>query len=264
VAVADAALVAALGGYARALFLEGELDAAWAAALRAVEHPDAALRAPGHAFARSTLAFVAVERGRLAVARIHAEEARSLVGAIASSRSWLGANASIAVGLVQAAEGNLPEAERELASAEHFFRDEVATVHHAWLLVLLARIRCRRGRLGDAEETLRSARDTIRELADGGRVPSLAADVSREVATAHGRAARGELLDPPSTAELAVLRLLGSELSARQIGQELFLSANTIRTHTRSIYRKLDVNTRADAVARADALGLLTRSDSHM
>jgi ATP/maltotriose-dependent transcriptional regulator MalT len=57
--------------------------------------------------------------------------------------------------------------------------------------------------------------------------------------------------------EHAALRLLASDRSARQIGEELFLSLNTVRSHTRSIYRKLGVNTRADAVARADALGLL-------
>ena len=254
---ADPALVAALGGYARALYLAGDVDAAWAAALRAVEHPDAARRVPGHAFARSTLALVAAERGRLEMARNHAAVARSLVGAVGSSRSWLGANASAAIGLVHAYEGDLVEAERELASAEHFFRDEVTTVHQAWLLLLLARVRCRRGRLGDAEATLRSAREAIRELEDGGRVPWLAADVGRELAEAQSRAAVGELLDPPSPAELAVLRLLDSDLSVRQIGEELFLSANTVRTHTRSIYRKLSVNSRADAVARAGALGLV-------
>ena len=160
-------------------------------------------------------------------------------------------------GLVHAYEGDLVEAERELASAEHFFRDEVTTVHQAWLLLLLARVRCRRGRLGDAEATLQSAREAIRELEDGGRVPWLAADVGRELAEAQSRAAVGELLDPPSPAELAVLRLLDSDLSVRQIGEELFLSANTVRTHTRSIYRKLSVNSRADAVARAGALGLI-------
>jgi LuxR family maltose regulon positive regulatory protein len=261
---ADAALVAALGGYARALYLAGETDAAWASALRAVEHPDAVRRAPGHAFARSTLALVAAERGRLDTARVHADEARSLVGAVGSSRSWLGANASAAIGLICAGEGNLAEAERELASAEHFFRDEIATVHHAWLLLILARVRCRRGRLADAEATLHSARDAIRELADGGRIPSLAADVNQELAQARSRAAAGELLEPPSKAELAVLRLLDSELSVRQIAQELFLSANTVRTHTRSIYRKLSVSSRAEAVARANALGLVDRSDSPM
>ncbi len=256
-AEADPALVAALGGYARALYLAGDVDAAWAAALRAIEHPDAPRRVPGHAFARSTLALVAAERGRVETARNHAAVARSLVGAIGSSRSWLGANASAATGLVYAYEGDLGEAERELASAEHFFRDEVTTVHQAWLLLLLARVRCRRGRLGDAEATLESAREAIRELADAGRVPWLAADVARELAEAQSRAAVGELLAPPSPAELTVLRLLDTDLSVRQIGEELFLSANTVRTHKRSLYRKLGVNSRAEAVARAGVLGLI-------
>jgi LuxR family transcriptional regulator, maltose regulon positive regulatory protein len=261
---ADDALVAALGGYARALYLAGEIDQAWDAALRAVEHPDAARRAPGHAFARSTLALVAVDRGELTIARVHADEARSLVGAIGSSRSWLGANAAVAHGLVLAGEGSVAEAERELAHAERFFRDEIATVHHAWLLILLARVRCRRGRLGEAETTLQSAREAIRELADGGRVPSLAGDAAKELKQAQARADYGEMLELPSTAELAVLRLLASELSVRQIGEALFLSPNTVRSHTRSIYRKLGVNTRADAVARAEALGLLGQKESPM
>ena len=64
------------------------------------------------------------------------------------------------------------------------------------------------------------------------------------------------MLERPSEAELAVLRLLASELSARDIGAQLFLSANTVRTHTRAIYRKLGVNSRAEAVARATVLGL--------
>ena len=48
------------------------------------------------------------------------------------------------------------------------------------------------------------------------------------------------------------------------VAGELFLSPNTIRTHTRAIYRKLAVNSRADAVARADALGLLGQTQSPM
>jgi LuxR family transcriptional regulator, maltose regulon positive regulatory protein len=261
---ADDAVVAALGGYARALYLAGELDQAWDAGRRAIEHPEAARRAPGHAFARSTLSLIAVDRGDLAIAHVHADEARSLVGALGSSRSWLGANASVAHALVLAGEGSVGEAERELAHAERFFRDEIATVHHGWLLVLLARLRCRRGRLREAEATLRSAREELRELTDAGRVPSLAAEVARGLEQAQRRAARGEVLEPPSTAELAVLRLLASELSVRQIGETLFLSLNTVRSHTRSIYRKLGVNTRADAVARADALGLLGQTESPM
>jgi LuxR family transcriptional regulator, maltose regulon positive regulatory protein len=256
--------VAALGGYARALYLAGELDAAWDAALRAVEHPDVARRMPGHAFARSTLALVAVDRGRLETARLHADKAKALLGGVGSIRSWLGANASAALGAVLAAEGDYAEAEREVVNADRFFRDEVATVHHAWLMVLLARVRCARGRIDDARDTLRLALDAIGELGDCGRVPSLARDVGRELSAAGARARRGELLDPPSDAELAVLVLLAGDLSTRQIAGELFLSPNTVRTHTRAIYRKFAVNSRAEAVARAQFLGLLGRTESPM
>lgn len=261
-AEADEVYVAAFGGLARALYFAGELDEAWAAALRAVEHPAAERRPPGHAFARSTLALVAVDRERLGAARTHAEKAKSIVGRAGTTRSWIGANASAALGAVLAAEGNLAQAERELVYAEHSFRDEVATVHHAWLLVLLARVRCRRGRLGESEATLHSARDEIADLVDCGWVPSLAAEVEVELEQANSRAAGGDVLEPPSEAELAVLRLLATDLSARQIGGKLFLSPNTIRSHTRTIYRKLGVRSRAEAVARATALGLLRQTKS--
>ena len=66
---ADELLTAALAGYSRALYFAGELDEAWEAALRVLEHPDAERRAPSHAVARSTLALVAVERGLLPSAR---------------------------------------------------------------------------------------------------------------------------------------------------------------------------------------------------
>ena len=60
-----------------------------------------------------------------------------------------------------------------------------------------------------------------------------------------------------SDRELAVLRLLRTDLSQREIGEALFVSFNTVKTHVKSIYRKLDVATRTDAVARARELDLL-------
>jgi LuxR family maltose regulon positive regulatory protein len=261
---ADVALVAALAGYARALYLAGKLEEAWAAGMRAIEHPDVEHRAPAHAHARSTLALVAADRGWLGSARTHAERAKSIAGGGGFSRSWLGANASAALGVVLASEGKHAEAEHELVYAERFFRDDVATLQHAWLLVLLARVRCHRGRLDAAEATLGLAREAMNELADSGRVSSLAAEVEHEIAQATTRVGSGEILEPPSDAELAVLRLLATDLSARQIGAKLFLSANTVRSHLRAIYRKLGVNSRADAVARANALGLLEHTQSPM
>ncbi|HEU5316560.1 MAG TPA: LuxR C-terminal-related transcriptional regulator, partial [Chloroflexota bacterium] len=60
-----------------------------------------------------------------------------------------------------------------------------------------------------------------------------------------------------SPRETEVLRLLPSRLSQREIGAELYVSFNTVRTHTRVIFSKLGVSSRAEAVARARELGLL-------
>ena len=258
----DEILTGTLAAYARALFFAGDLEEASAAALRALEHPAIDDRVPSLVIARSTLALVAVERGQLASARSHAERAIAAVGRIGTTRSWLGANASVALGSTLAAGGSIAEAERELASAEHFFRDEVTTLHQAWLLVLLARVRLRRGRLHDAGATLRSAREALDGLPDAGIVPALADEVQRELETTLARARSGAVLEPPSAAELAVLQLLATDLSNREIGERLFLSPNTIKSHQRALYLKLGVHSRADAVARAAALGLLEQAES--
>ena len=65
------------------------------------------------------------------------------------------------------------------------------------------------------------------------------------------------LRDELSEAELRVARYLPSNLSAPEIAGELFVSANTVRTHMRHIYAKLDAHSRSEAVARARELGLL-------
>jgi LuxR family maltose regulon positive regulatory protein len=63
--------------------------------------------------------------------------------------------------------------------------------------------------------------------------------------------------DRLSERELQVLRLLDSELSGPQIARELFVSQNTLRTHTKHIFTKLDVNTRRAAVRSARERGLI-------
>jgi LuxR family transcriptional regulator, maltose regulon positive regulatory protein len=73
-------------------------------------------------------------------------------------------------------------------------------------------------------------------------------------------AATQELSEPLSERELAVLRFLPTNLSATEIGNELFLSVHTVKTHMRKLYAKLDVHSRAEAVQRGRALGLLAPS----
>ena len=60
-----------------------------------------------------------------------------------------------------------------------------------------------------------------------------------------------------SDRELDVLRLLATDMTGPEIAQQLFVSVNTLRTHTKHIFTKLDVNTRRSAVRRASELGLL-------
>jgi len=58
-------------------------------------------------------------------------------------------------------------------------------------------------------------------------------------------------------AELRLLPLLSTHLSFREIGERLFVSRNTIKTQAISVYRKLGVSSRSDAIARAAELGLV-------
>jgi LuxR family maltose regulon positive regulatory protein len=54
-----------------------------------------------------------------------------------------------------------------------------------------------------------------------------------------------------------VLRLLGGELSTRQMAQSLYVAPSTVRTQIKSIYRKLGVSSRSAAVEDARARGLI-------
>ncbi len=69
--------------------------------------------------------------------------------------------------------------------------------------------------------------------------------------------ASGSLIEPLSQRELDILRLFKTELSGPEIAQELVIALSTVRTHTKSMYNKLNVNSRRAAVKRAIELGLI-------
>ena len=112
-------------------------------------------------------------------------------------------------------------------------------------LISLASVSAAVGDRERAEEVFDEAEAILAGCADPGALPERLAAARRGP-----RAAGSEL----SERELTVLRLLGSGLSEREIGRELFLSFNTVHTHVKSVYRKLGVSSRADALARAKAL----------
>ncbi|HET9317079.1 MAG TPA: LuxR C-terminal-related transcriptional regulator, partial [Vicinamibacteria bacterium] len=75
---------------------------------------------------------------------------------------------------------------------------------------------------------------------------------------AHDGDRAGPLLEPLSERELAVLRFLPTMMSNTEIAAEMFVSVNTVKTHLKHIYRKLDVTDRRDAVRRGRELRLLS------
>ena len=77
------------------------------------------------------------------------------------------------------------------------------------------------------------------------------------LAGAAPKAEAAPLLESLSDAELRVVRYLPGNLKGPEIAAELCVSPNTIRTHLRHIYAKLDAHSRTQAVARARQLGLL-------
>ena len=64
--------------------------------------------------------------------------------------------------------------------------------------------------------------------------------------------------EPLTQSETRVLRYLPTHLGTPEIAAELYLSANTVKTHLRHLYRKLGAHSRREAVQRARAIGLLT------
>ncbi|TFC51217.1 LuxR C-terminal-related transcriptional regulator [Cryobacterium shii] len=96
--------------------------------------------------------------------------------------------------------------------------------------------------------------------ADAGILPDYVRRLGRALRqTDVDRASLPGIPEALSERESHVLRLLATELSGPQIASELYVSLNTLRTHTRHIFAKLGVNSRPAAVTRAAELGLIQR-----
>ncbi|RKQ91640.1 LuxR family maltose regulon positive regulatory protein [Solirubrobacter pauli] len=113
-------------------------------------------------------------------------------------------------------------------------------------LLALAPVAASTGDRGRAVAALDEAEAILGRCPDPGALPTRLA-LARRAARVSAPAPRAELSDR----ELTVLRLLGSGRSEREIAAELFVSYNTLHSHVKSIYRKLGVSSRADAIARS-------------
>jgi ATP/maltotriose-dependent transcriptional regulator MalT len=159
------------------------------------------------------------------------------------------------LGRALARQGELTKAEEQFGRALEPVGIDSMLTQRAFALLLLAPVRRARGDLAGARAMVEQARELIEQFADPGMLPELLEQTEQTLRTAPGR--RVEAAAPLTERELAVLRLLPTRLSNREIGRELYVSVNTVRSHVHAIYRKLGVATRAKAVTHARELGLL-------
>ncbi len=145
---------------------------------------------------------------------------------------------------------------------ERLRRSLQPTVGHAHALLVLAQVRLARSRLARAASDLERAKRAIAEFPDPGRLPAIAATIEQTLVAAQANARSRELGEEPSPAEVAVLQGLAAGLSRREIGEQHYISLNTVKSHTRELYRKLGATSQAEAVARAQALGWLEPGQS--
>jgi LuxR family transcriptional regulator, maltose regulon positive regulatory protein len=162
----------------------------------------------------------------------------------------------LAIGLAAAANSDMAAAQDAMERALDMRRGGRRLGPWVTLEVLLALapIRFTRGDTPGAEGLLDEARALLAELEDAGDLPRRLEETDRLLRRSGRDAGFGQTL---TDREMAVLRLMPSDMSLREIGGQLYLSLNTVKTHSRAIHRKLGVSSRSGAVDRARDLRLL-------
>jgi LuxR family transcriptional regulator, maltose regulon positive regulatory protein len=216
-----------------------------------------ASRVDGHhiwAPALAQLALYALERGELSDADALARQAREQ--SVPATATANGAFVLVASARVAQRRGDSRRLAEYVAGVQ--LRRPQLTAARPWIssltLLQLARVHVASGDSAGVRTILRDLNDLLRERPDLGIVGGVAERLAEQARALPITGAGATTLTP---AELRLLPLLPTHLSFPEIGARLFLSRHTVKTQSTSIYRKLDVSSRGEAVVRARAVGLL-------
>ncbi len=223
---------------------------------------DDAHQLPGGATAVACLGMLGLVhllQGDMDKAQERTDAARSLSVTAGLEEYWVNTAAHVARADLLGRAGRADDAVRQLDRALEVARrgsGPVETTHALVARGLAARaagdVESARVHIAHAESVLRSCPDP------GPVVLSLAKEARARLPMARRQSAlSAPMIEDFSERELQVLRLLGGTLSQREIGDALFISFNTVKTHSKSIYRKLGVSKRTEAVGRARELHLI-------
>jgi LuxR family maltose regulon positive regulatory protein len=209
-------------------------------------------------FAQGLLALIDAEHADWIGASRRLRAAQEMIDSAALGEYWMTAAVELVKGLEAAHDGDLARAETAMARSVVLYRRGKAPVETANALLHLARVHGNQGLDVVARSEIEEAADLVRPC------PAPGPRILRLISRAGRRGRRGAAGDPRRSAgdklserELGVLQLMASDLTQREIGSELYLSLNTVKSHSRSIFRKLGVSGRQQAVARARELELI-------
>ena len=210
------------------------------------------------------IALTLCQRSLMAMARNQWNQAGALADRAHDRIRQGGVEDSYAAALTSAVQaraavhhGDVPAARRELIKALRL-RPLMTYAHPHWavqLRIALIRVHLVLNDLAGARTLMREIDEILKRRPDLGSLVGTAAELRMRLAAERAPGINGA--SSLTTAELRVLPMLATHLSFPEIGAEVYLSVHTIKTQARSIYRKLGVSSRNQAVTRARELGLL-------
>jgi LuxR family maltose regulon positive regulatory protein len=248
---------ALLQGIAR--ILSGDLDGGDASLQDAVSVAEIVGAPEDLALALCERALVAMARNEWDQAGTFSERARTVLRRAGIEESY----ATSLVCAVQARaalyRADLPAVRQELISSQRLRPLLTYALPHlaAQARIELAHVHLALADLAGARTLMREIDDLLRRRPGLGTLAGQAEELRTQLAKERGSGISG--VSALTAAELRLLSMLATHLSFPEIAEEMFLSRNTIKTQAKSIYRKLSVSSRSQAISRSHELGLLAR-----
>ena len=202
------------------------------------------------------LALLEIDGDDWDAAAILTERARSRVEGCGLAEYPIVALVYAVSALTRSHSGPVADADRDLRTASRLVDQLVDFIpwYEAETRVTLARASLGLSDVAGARSLIAEAARLVRRIPESPTLRAWITEACSQLETATGSAGDGLTL---TAAELRVLRMLPTHLSFPAIAKQLFVSPNTVKTHVRALYRKLDASSRSEAVSRAAAAGLL-------
>jgi LuxR family transcriptional regulator, maltose regulon positive regulatory protein len=241
-----------------ALYFSGSTDEAHATFRRAVQLAEKIGDRRRRIYALGYLALIAAESGQLAEAEHQIRRTTGVGTYLTGGEHFVNAIVSLAAATILDVRGDRAAAADAAHLAVSLARKGGGILELAKGLVVRANILQDLGDHETATASRNEASALLRGCADADIAQTVLTSAPRRKCVALSpRNQENTVAEQLTAKEQEVLRLLATRLSRREIGQRLYVSLNTVKTHQRALYRKLGVESRAAAVARARELGLL-------